>query len=75
MATTFTETNKTVAKERAWDKAEWYDSRYYKAGMALMLAVAVFWIWYQRTFAYSVMAWILWSQNLKKSGWVYGVYT
>jgi hypothetical protein len=36
MATTFTETNKTVATE-AWDKNEWYDSRYYKAGMALML--------------------------------------
>jgi methane/ammonia monooxygenase subunit C len=52
MATTYTETSSTVTKEK-WDTAEWYDSRYYKAGMALMLAVAVFWIWYQRTFAYS----------------------
>ena len=37
----------------AWDQSLWYDSRWYKFGMALMLLVACFWIWYQRTFAYS----------------------
>ncbi|SEM83773.1 methane monooxygenase/ammonia monooxygenase subunit C, partial [Nitrosomonas marina] len=36
-----------------YDMSLWYDSKYYKIGLGLMLAVAIFWIWYQRTFAYS----------------------
>ncbi|MDW7665189.1 MAG: methane monooxygenase/ammonia monooxygenase subunit C, partial [Nitrosomonadaceae bacterium] len=35
------------------DMSLWYDSKWYKFGMALMLLVAIFWIWFQRTFAYS----------------------
>ena len=56
MATTYEKAGSvatTKTGSRDWDMSEWYDSRWYKFGMALMLAVACFWIWYQRTYAYS----------------------
>ena len=53
---------------------QWYDSKYYKIGLLAMLAVAIFWIWYQRTYA-THTAWIQWSPSSKKSGWVCGAPT
>ncbi len=54
MATTYGSTGTAAkASSGSWDQSLWYDSRWYKFGMALMLLVACFWIWYQRTFAYS----------------------
>jgi len=52
MATTYGSTGTAAkASSGSWDQSLWYDSRWYKFGMALMLLVACFWIWYQRTFA------------------------
>ena len=55
MATTYDKTGSVATKtgSRDWDMSQWYDSKWYKFGLGLMLAVAIFWIWYQRTFAYS----------------------
>ena len=54
MATTYGSTGTAAkASSGSWDQSLWYDSRWYKFGMGLMLAVACFWIWYQQTFAYS----------------------
>ncbi|PTN10354.1 methane monooxygenase/ammonia monooxygenase subunit C, partial [Nitrosomonas aestuarii] len=50
MATTM---GTSSAASAGYDMSLWYDSKYYKLGMGIMLAVAIFWIWYQRTFAYS----------------------
>jgi methane/ammonia monooxygenase subunit C len=51
MATTYGTTSS--ASSASYDMSLWYDSKYYKLGMGTMLLVAIFWIWYQRTFAYS----------------------
>ncbi|TXI28734.1 MAG: methane monooxygenase/ammonia monooxygenase subunit C, partial [Nitrosomonas oligotropha] len=50
MATTY---GTSSASSASYDMSLWYDSKYYKLGMLTMLLVAIFWIWYQRTFAYS----------------------
>lgn len=42
-----------VADKPAYDKSEWFDARYYKYGLLPILGIAVFWVWYQRMFAYS----------------------
>ena len=52
MATTMG-TSSAASSTRGYDMSLWYDSKWYKYGMGVMLAVAIFWIWYQRTFAYS----------------------
>ena len=41
------------ASSSAYDMSEWYDSRLYKLGLLPILGIAVFWIWFQRTYAYS----------------------
>ena len=41
------------ASSSAYDMSEWYDSRLYKLGLLPILGMAVFWIWFQRTYAYS----------------------
>ena len=41
------------ASNPAYDMSEWYDSRFYKLGLLPILGMAVFWIWFQRTYAYS----------------------
>ncbi|UJP00933.1 MAG: methane monooxygenase/ammonia monooxygenase subunit C, partial [Nitrosomonas sp.] len=51
MATTYG--TSSSASSADYDMSLWYDSKYYKLGMLTMLLVAIFWIWYQRTFAYS----------------------
>ncbi|MBS0497094.1 MAG: methane monooxygenase/ammonia monooxygenase subunit C, partial [Proteobacteria bacterium] len=51
MATTYGTTSSASSAD--YDMSLWYDSKYYKLGMLTMLLVAIFWIWYQRTFAYS----------------------
>ncbi|MBL8496768.1 MAG: methane monooxygenase/ammonia monooxygenase subunit C, partial [Nitrosomonas sp.] len=51
MATTYG--TSSASKSADYDMSLWYDSKYYKLGMLTMLLVAIFWIWYQRTFAYS----------------------
>ncbi len=51
MATTYGTTSASTSA--GYDMSLWYDSKYYKLGMGTMLLVAIFWIWYQRTFAYS----------------------
>lgn len=42
-----------VADKPAYDKSEWFDAKYYKYGLLPILGIAIFWVWYQRTFAYS----------------------
>src|SRR5680860_962981 len=51
MATTMGASSATG--DRDYDMSLWYDSKFYKMGMGTMLLVAIFWIWFQRTFAYS----------------------
>ena len=53
MATTLGSSSQAGSAKGGWDRSLWYASGWYKFGMALMLAVACFWIWFQRTFAYS----------------------
>ena len=53
MATTLGTSSAAKSSGRDYDMSQWYDSRWYKFGLITMLAVAIFWIWYQRTFAYS----------------------
>ena len=45
-------TTMSGAASADYDMSLWYDSKYYKIGLSLMLGLAIFWIWYQRTFAY-----------------------
>ncbi|MCH6585004.1 MAG: methane monooxygenase/ammonia monooxygenase subunit C, partial [Proteobacteria bacterium] len=53
MATTYGTTETAATGSRDWDMTVWYDSKFYKFGLLLMLSVATFWIWFQRTYAYS----------------------
>ena len=53
MATTYETSSTAKSGGRDYDMSLWYDSRWYKFGLITMLAVAIFWVWYQRTFAYS----------------------
>ena len=54
MATTLgTSSSHAGSGGRDYDMSLWYDSRWYKFGLITMLGVAIFWIWFQRTFAYS----------------------
>jgi methane/ammonia monooxygenase subunit C len=53
MATTLGTSSQAKSGGRDYDMSLWYDSRWYKFGLITMLLVAIFWIWYQRTFAYS----------------------
>src|SRR5687768_18418558 len=53
MATTLESSSHAKSGGRDYDMSLWYDSKWYKFGLITMLAVACFWIWYQRTFAYS----------------------
>lgn len=46
-------TAQQVADKPAYDKSEWFDAKYYKYGLLPILGIAVFWVWYQRMFAYS----------------------
>src|SRR5690606_13461188 len=39
---------------QAYDRSEWFDAKYYKFGLLPILGVAVFWVWFQRTYGYSV---------------------
>ncbi|MEO6823985.1 MAG: methane monooxygenase/ammonia monooxygenase subunit C, partial [Nitrosospira sp.] len=52
MATTLgTSSNHAGSGGRDYDMSLWYDSKWYKFGLLTMLGVAIFWIWFQRTFA------------------------
>lgn len=42
-----------VSDKPMYDKSEWFDAKYYKYGLLPILGMAVFWVWYQRMFAYS----------------------
>ncbi|MXS80264.1 ammonia monooxygenase subunit C [Nitrosomonas eutropha] len=42
-----------VADKPTYDKSEWFDAKYYKFGLLPILAVAVMWVYFQRTYAYS----------------------
>ena len=53
MATTLETSSQAKSSGRDYDMSLWYDSRWYKFGLITMLGVAIFWIWFQRTFAYS----------------------
>ena len=53
MATTYGTTGTAAATSGTWDQSVWYDTKFYKFGLALMFSVAIFWIWFQRTYAYS----------------------
>ena len=53
MATTLGTSNQAKSGGRGYDMSLWYDSKWYNFGLITMLLVAIFWIWYQRTFAYS----------------------
>ena len=74
MATTYETSSTAKSGGRDYDMSLWYDSRWYKFGLITMLAVAIFWVWYQRTFAYS-HGMIRWNPSLRKSGWDYGACT
>jgi len=53
MATTLETSSHAGSSGRDYDMSLWYDSKWYKFGLLTMLGVAIFWIWFQRTFAYS----------------------
>ncbi|MEE9580090.1 MAG: methane monooxygenase/ammonia monooxygenase subunit C, partial [Nitrosomonadaceae bacterium] len=55
MATTYEKTGSVATKTGShdWDRSQWYDSKLYWVGLLTMLGVATFWIWFQRTYAYS----------------------
>ncbi|MEE8530419.1 MAG: methane monooxygenase/ammonia monooxygenase subunit C, partial [Nitrosomonadaceae bacterium] len=53
MATTYGTPGTAATTSGSWDKSVWYDTKYYWVGLLSMLAVAIFWIWFQRTYAYS----------------------
>lgn len=42
-----------AADKPAYDVSEWFDAKYYKFGLLPILGAAVFWVWFQRTYAYS----------------------
>ncbi|MEO8992132.1 MAG: methane monooxygenase/ammonia monooxygenase subunit C, partial [Nitrosospira sp.] len=46
-------TQQAEASRDSYDMSEWYDSRYYKIGLLPVLGIAIFWVWFQRTYAYS----------------------
>ena len=50
MATTLGSSGHAGSATGGWDRSLWYDSGWYKFGMALMLAVAILCTWFQRTF-------------------------
>src|SRR6185312_8192983 len=46
-------THQTKVSSARYDMSEWYDSKYYKMGLLPILGIAIFWVWFQRTYAYS----------------------